>query len=177
MTSSASGASRTKVRPYASDLALLCRRHRKPVMDFIRRHQSALEIEDLAQDVFEQLVKRSQATAINHPRAYLYATAKQRIMETDRQHRALNRALAALDPADDAQAFTPTEILDARDRLTDVFHAIIHLPQTQCLAFLMARFDDLTARDIAQRLILPRSRVQEKITDATRICRMAESDE
>lgn len=162
--------------PQAKDLQLLddfYRTYYQQLAAYVRRQQDSAEVEDVVQDVFERLARTAAGPGVRQPRAYLYETARHVIADRYRRRYTEGRAHDALQETDTDAEPSPEVILEGRTSLTAVFHAIIGLPEAKCLAFLLARFDELTVREISELLGTPRSTVQDHLHEAMQACRQA----
>lgn len=173
MPPSTSSVRAAEPQPNDVELGALYRTYHQQLTAYVRRQQDGAEVEDVVQDVFERLAKTVAGPGVRQPRAYLYETARHVIADRYRRHYTECRVRGALLAIDAEAEPSPDEILTGQSSLTAVFHAIIGLPEAKCLAFLLARFDDLTVREISELLGIPRSTVQLHLQEATQICREA----
>jgi RNA polymerase sigma-70 factor, ECF subfamily len=109
--------------------------------------------EDVTQDVFMNLVKRSPALEDTHDLGgwFYRVTANRCLNELRRQRlvRALAAAVAAV-RAEPERARSPEAAVIARGELDDALHAVRGLPPAQRVAFCMRHLDGMAQQDIAR---------------------------
>lgn len=129
---------------------------------------------DVAQDTFIRLTLNAPDEArIANPRAYVYRAAGNLAIDYARQDRRQATWLSGeepdfsiLDPSPDAE-----RVAIGRDTLARLEHALDDLPPNARLALLMFRVDELSHREIAERLGVSTSMVAKYISQALRHCR------
>jgi RNA polymerase sigma-70 factor (ECF subfamily) len=141
---------------------LLYRRHNNWLVDFLRRHLSSPDAEDLAQDTFVRALDgRDQ---IRNPRAFLAQLAKRAAVDQGRQLAACNTATA-----EHIRRQSLDRALDATDTLA-LKQAVLCLPPKLREVFLLSRFVGLTYADIANRCGVSVDTVKERLTKAQTMC-------
>jgi len=165
---------RVASRPSA-DLEELYRKHRRRLLRFFGRAASPDAAQDLCQQLFLRLVRRSGAQAVEKPAAYLHRSARNLV--TDHHRRAARspcRDMAAID-TDRIAGPDPATALEAREALRCLEAAIARLKPRTREIFLAHRFDGLTYREIAARTGLGIKAVEKHMSRAIahidRLCR------
>lgn len=128
---------------------------------------------DLSQDTFLRLILGEQSLeALRDPRAYLMVIASRLMI--NRHHRrqveeeALRQVAILVETRDDRG---PAEIAAAHDLLVTVLRLLVdELPEKPRRAFLLARLEGLTYRQIARRLSVSESSVKQYLAKAFAHC-------
>lgn len=124
---------------------------------------------DLSQDTFLRLILGEQSLeALRDPRAYLMVIASRLMINRHHRRQVEEEALrqvAILVETRDQRG--PAEIAAARDLLVTVLKLLVdELPEKPRRAFLMARLEGLTYRQIARRLSVSESSVKQYLAKA-----------
>lgn len=117
------------------------------------------EANDIAQDLYYQIARRPDVTAIEQPRAYLFQAARNVIYNRDRHRRFINAdGHFPIDDANEADvtcaAPSPERIAQGRQELMIVSKAIEGLSPKCRRAFLMVRFEGKTYKQAAAEMRL-----------------------
>ena len=148
--------------------------HWKELCGFIRsRFGSPPEAEDIAQAAFLKFADQEDPTAVENPKAYLYKTARNLVVD---YHRSPKNVLATEDQINEQESgqtsdvWQPENVLMSRQEASIVEEAIMSLPERDRAFLLMLRLEDLTYTEIAKRANMSRSGVQKIITQAMHKC-------
>ena len=142
---------------------------------FRRRVGERSDAEDLAQEVYLRLLRSDAGArgAIENPEAYLYTVASNLV----REH-AAGRARSPLASADldhvaetVADGHAADETLDRAQRWRRLADAIERLPAKSRAVLLMQYRDDLSYREIAERLKVSTHMVKKHVVKALALCR------
>ncbi|WP_043228678.1 sigma-70 family RNA polymerase sigma factor [Pseudomonas sp. CF161] len=129
--------------------------------------------EDVVHDAYVRVLERTRDTPIEQPRAYLYRTALNLVIDGHRRN-ALRQAepLEALD--NEERFFSPSSHtgMDHSQRLDMLQRALAELPALCRDSFLLRKLEGLSHPEIAERLGLSRSQVEKHIVNAMKHCRM-----
>lgn len=150
--------------------ALLCR-YARPILG------DADEAEEVVQNLFLTIWKRRKSLLITTSlRAYLYRAVHNRCLNRLNQQlvQAGHRQQAANELY--ADAASPTQSLLADELNTRLHRAIGQLPEQCRRAFELSRFDELSYKEIADRLGIATKTVENQIGKALRILRTELSD-
>ena len=144
---------------------------------FRARTGSAMEAEDMIQELYLKVVAVGETTDILNPGAYLYRLGSNLMLDRLRQRRraaardhdylrshslvVAGQEVADLAPADEALA--------ARQRLAQLLAIVETLPPRTRQAFRLHKFDGLTHVQTAERLGISRSAVEKHISAALAI--------
>ena len=129
--------------------------------------------EDVAHDAYIRVLERSGEDDIKHPRAFLYRTALNLVIDGHR--RGLLRQSEPLEVLDtDERFFTPapSQNMDLNQRLDLMQRALAELSQPCRESFLLRKLDGLSHPQIAERLGISRSLVEKHIVNAMKHCRL-----
>lgn len=136
---------------------------------FARRVGSPSEAEDLTQEVMARILNRAENGPIGNIDGYVFHAAANLLRERGRQA-ALRRSaqLIELGPelSADAEARTPERIALGRDTLKQVIKALYELPERTRTVFILNRFEDMSAAEIAGRLEVSVSAVEKHMMRA-----------
>ncbi|MGC1331429.1 MAG: sigma-70 family RNA polymerase sigma factor [Pseudomonas sp.] len=129
--------------------------------------------EDVAHDAYVRVLERSGDTEITHPRAFLYRTALNLVIDGHR--RSVLRQAEPLEVLDADERFfnpAPQQALDQGQRLDLMRQALEELPQPCRDSFLLRKLEGLSHQEIAERLAISRSLVEKHIVNAMKHCRV-----
>ncbi|WP_170935448.1 RNA polymerase sigma factor [Sphingopyxis indica] len=144
---------------------------------YFRRRASEADVDDLVQDVFLRLQAAKFSAPIDNVEGYLFATARNVLIDAYRQRARSNAAArekwAAEAPTSDP--LSPERIAIGQDEYRRVVEAIVNLPPRAREAFELHRFEHLTYQAIAQRMGITKESVKELMHRA--LVRIAEDME
>lgn len=143
---------------------------RSLVSYFRRRTGDRADIEDMVQEVFERLLKRGGAAALEtqNPGAYVFETASSVLTDHFRKkvaHRASAHEPFDLNRHGDAD-FSPEHVLIHRERLARVSAMLFELPERTRAVFILRRIESMRAADVAARLGISISAVEKHMRKA-----------
>ncbi|AZE49934.1 Sigma-70 factor FpvI (ECF subfamily) [Pseudomonas chlororaphis] len=129
--------------------------------------------EDVVHDAYVRVLERSSDTPIEQPRAFLYRTALNLVIDGHRRN-AL-RQVEPLDVLDNEERFfspSPHTSIDHGQRLDMLQRALAELPVLCRESFLLRKLEGLSHPEIAERLGISRSLVEKHIVNAMKHCRV-----
>jgi RNA polymerase sigma-70 factor (ECF subfamily) len=136
---------------------------------FARRGIGQQDAQDLAQDVFAKLSKHQALENVASGEAYLFTIAANVAFDFFRW-----RKVRANHPADGfhevvqrSDDFSPERLLGSRQELTCIVAALNEMPERMRNIFILARLENLPRSEIARRLGISKSLVEQQITLAT----------
>lgn len=126
------------------------------------------EPEDVAQQVFVTFAALNDPAGIENPRAYLYRTAHNLVINERRKlaghaHTLADQAAVIEEKSD---GFTPERVLMAEERLVVLNAAIRALPEERRRSFLFNRLHGLSCAQIARRTGYSESAVKKHVAQA-----------
>ena len=126
---------------------------------------------ELTQEAYVRLLSFSGRETIRHPRAFLYQTAKNLALDHLRKTQAVR--LIDLDEAEDVPAGQPSaeRVLLNREKLDQFLAAMETMPARSKEVFILHRIEELSYRQIAERLHISESAVEKNIMRALSHCR------
>jgi len=138
------------------------------LMQFLQYHwRNRSDVEDLVQDVYVRIYEAAQKEIPEHPRKFLFTTARNLLI--DRARRAQIIPIEALpDPETlDIAVDTPGPERNAiaRDELRRLQEALDRLPARNREAVVLARIEGLTGREISQRMGLAEATVSHHLSN------------
>ncbi|PWB35760.1 RNA polymerase subunit sigma [Pseudomonas sp. SDI] len=128
--------------------------------------------EDVAHDAYVRVLERCGETEIEHPRAFLYRTALNLVIDGHR--RGQLRQVEPLEVLDTDERFfspAPQQSMDLNQRLELMQRALAELSPSCRDSFLLRKLDGLSHPEIAERLNISRSLVEKHIVNAMKHCR------
>ena len=155
-----------------AELNLIAARYYDRLVRFLKRRSSSTEdAADLAQDVFARLSAVDLAQ-VREPGSFLFTTALNLLRDRARSAQARHAALTI--PAEDAQLICPAphaeNVLDGEQRLQSLEAALRELSPKCRAVFVLFHFDDLSQREIADRLRISVSMVEKYVKQAMNHC-------
>ncbi len=138
---------------------------------FRRRSRSTEDAADLAQDTFARL-SAANLSEIRQPASFLFATALNLLRDRARSARVRNEALTV--SAEEEQLVCPApraeRVLDGEQRIR-VLEAALRELSPKCRAvFVLFHFDEMSQREIADRLRISVSMVEKYVRQAVSHC-------
>ncbi|HXR00625.1 MAG TPA: sigma-70 family RNA polymerase sigma factor [Pseudomonas sp.] len=129
--------------------------------------------EDVVHDAYLRVLERSSETPIKQPRAFLYRTALNLVIDDHRRN--VIRQTEPLDAVDhEEQLFSPSPqaTMEHGQRLELMQRALAELPYLCRECFTLRKIDGLSHPQIAERLDISRSVVEKHIVNAMKHCRV-----
>ncbi|MGY2185910.1 sigma-70 family RNA polymerase sigma factor [Pseudomonas sp. SDO5591_S426] len=129
--------------------------------------------EDVVHDAYLRVLERSSETPIEQPRAFLYRTALNLVID-DHRRNAL-RQVESLDVLDNEERYfcpSPFSTLDHGQRLEMLQRALAELPRLCRESFLLRKIEGLSHPEIAERLGISKALVEKHIVNAMKHCRV-----
>ncbi len=129
--------------------------------------------EDVAHDAYVRVLERTDAQQIEHPRAFLYRTALNLMVDRHRRH-LVRRAepLDVLEREDCGHSAALLQSMQTGQRLALMQRALDELSAPCRDSFLLRKLDRLSHQQIADRLGISRSLVEKHIVNAMKHCRV-----
>lgn len=136
---------------------------------FARRGIGPQDAQDLAQEVFAKLSKHPSLENVVSGDAYLFTTAANVAHDFFRWRkvRADNPAEGFYETVQRSEEFSPERLLGGRQELNCIVAALNEMPERMRNIFIMARLENLPRSEIARRLGISKSLVEQQITLAT----------
>jgi RNA polymerase sigma factor (sigma-70 family) len=136
---------------------------------FARRGIGRQDAQDLAQEVFVKLSKGNLLENVVSSQAYLFTTAANVAYDFFRwcKVRADNPADSFYETAQRSDNFSPERLVGGRQELTCIVAALNEMPERMRNIFMLARLENLPRSEIARRLGISKSLVEQQITLAT----------
>ena len=129
--------------------------------------------EDVVHDAYVRVLERSSDTPIEQPRAFLYRTALNLVIDGHRRN-ALRQSepLEVLDNEERYFNPSPQTSLDQGQRLDMLQRALAELPRLCRESFLLRKLEGMSHQQIAEQLGISRSLVEKHIVNAMKHCRV-----
>ena len=134
---------------------------------------NAQAAEDVVHDAYVRVLERSSDEPIAQPRAFLYRTALNLVIDGHRRS-SLRQAepLEVLDSEERFYSPSPQLLMDHDQRLDMIQKALAELPAACRECFLLRKIEGLSHPEIAERLGVSRSVVEKHIVNAMKQCRV-----
>ncbi|EJM91368.1 RNA polymerase sigma factor, sigma-70 family [Pseudomonas sp. GM74] len=129
--------------------------------------------EDVVHDAYLRVLERSSETPIEQPRAFLYRTALNLVIDNHRRNTL--RQAEPLDVLDNEERYftpSPQNVLDHGQRLEMLQSALAELPGLCRESFLLRKIEGLSHPQIAEQLGISRAMVEKHIVNAMKHCRI-----
>ena len=155
-------------------LAQLFRDHSRSLLRFVASRADPIDAEDIAQETWLRLQRVRAPEQLDNPKAFLFQTAANLVIDKVRRQRVESRYLAEQALLHDVLATsTPTTEHQAQidDDLEVVLNAIDELPSKCRAAFLMHRGRGMSYPEIAVALGVSTSMVEKHVIHALKHCR------
>jgi RNA polymerase sigma factor (sigma-70 family) len=166
------GEKRTSASDSVTDATLegLSRRYHAVLLRyFARRGISPPDAQDLAQEVFAKLSKGHPLAHVLSGEAYLFTTAAN--VASDffrwRKVRSDNPPESFYETFHRSDNFNPERLVEGRQELLGIIAALNEMPERMRNIFILARLENLPRSEIARRLGISKSLVEQQITLAT----------
>jgi len=159
-------------RPYGPRV-ILENYYRELVCFFNARMGNRQAAEDVVHDTYLRVLERSCATPIEQPRAFLYRTALNLVIDGHRRNTL--RQVEPLEVLDSDERYfspSPQSCIDTNQRLDMVQRALAELPELCRDSFLLRKIEGMSHPEIAECLGISRSLVEKHIVNAMKHCRM-----
>ena len=139
---------------------------------FLRRHwREVSEAEDLRQEIYMKVYEAAASGLPSHPRAFLFATARNHLVSRARRDRIVSFDLMAdldtLGLSDELP--TPERNVVARDELRRMHRALDRLPPRLREIVKLRKIEGLSSREAATRMNVAPTTVDEQLARAIRL--------
>ncbi|MFL9840626.1 sigma-70 family RNA polymerase sigma factor [Sphingomonas sp. ST-64] len=136
---------------------------------FTRRGISAPDAQDLVQEVFARLLQKDDLDHVQSADRYLFVTAANLARDYFRYQkvRVAHPVTGFADELHRMDDFDPERILGGRQELDILIAALNEMPERMRNIFILARLENLSRLEIAQRLGVSKRTVEAQITLAT----------
>lgn len=136
---------------------------------FANRVRNPSDVDDLVQEVFVQLIKRTRGEPIEHIEQYLFQTAANVLKDQGRRRQA--RQQDAHDSYDEdlhmlATELSPERVLLGEESMAHVARALQQLPERTRDVFFLRAMDRCKFADIARMLGVSKSTVEKEMVKA-----------
>ena len=156
-------------------LANLYRRHLSELTRYIARTFGAgpPDPEDVAQAAFAQFAALENPQAVENPRAFLYRSARNLVVDHHRRDVVRSRFARGQAPAPEAESSDDRDaerVLSAKQRLSIVEQAIRAMEPRRRAVFVLNRIHELSYADISRQLAMPETTVKRLVAAAIVDC-------
>jgi RNA polymerase sigma factor (sigma-70 family) len=129
--------------------------HEPALRAYLRGHFPTLQdIDDLVQDAYARVIRARHAGQVNHPRAYLFATARNAALDLFRRGKIISiEGIAEIEQLRVLEEGPDAAERASHDQELEILTAAIEaLPERCRRIFVMRRLQDLSHREIAREL-------------------------
>jgi RNA polymerase sigma-70 factor (ECF subfamily) len=147
-------------------------RYYRELLNFLSRSVRDRETAaDLAQESYVRVLAAQQAgRPIRDPRALLYRTARNLVIDQHRRSYARHEELSAPDDAPGPRSLEPETIVASRENLAAVLAAIDNLAPRCREAFILYKFDGMSCAQIAAHMGISSRTVEMQLQIAMKAC-------
>lgn len=140
-------------------------RHRRGLLDYLRRRVGPDDASDLLQETFVRALRRERFETVDDPPAFLKQIAVNLSRDLARRRESEAKYFVAGEDADHIvdQTVAPDELLEASERARRFLAAVETLPPKCRETFVLRRFEDLTHDEIAAKLGVTRNMVEKHL--------------
>lgn len=170
----------SKVDPVAKETSgLLDRLYREHMRDLCRFIQHRFgsgppEPEEVAQIAFARYAVSAQTEAIENPKAFLYRTALNVVIDQHRRAVVRQRhVVEVLSEPSERDDFDAERVLASKERLAVIEAVISAMPERQRRVFVLARVDGLSYAEVARRTMMSETNVKRLVVRAIVECQAA----
>lgn len=151
-------------------LAQWAREFRPPLIRFFqKRASSSVDADDLVQEVFVRLAKRSDLDSIERIEGYLFQTAASVLADRYRHDRRQPEIVESFEETVHGEAvLTPERVLMDRQSLDLVIQGLYALPERTRHIFVLYHFENVRQTEIAARFHMPVSTVEKHMARANK---------
>lgn len=144
--------------------------HVPALRSFLSRRLDPADVDDVLQNVFLNLIRRADRSAITHPRCYLFQAARAALVDRHRRQAARRQAFhCELQEADaPVDERSPLRILLARDEVRVAGEILSGLPERTQEIFVAIRLEGLSLKCLANRYNISTSAIEKHVTKATK---------
>lgn len=145
----------------------------RELVSFLRARLGSVQAaEDVAHDAYLRVLERTDPQQIQHPRAFLYRTALNLVVDQHRRHRVRQtEPLEVLDQDECWHASAFAHDMHVDQRLALMQRALDELNPACRDSFLLRKLEGFSHDQIAERLGISRSVVEKHIVNAMKHCR------
>lgn len=140
--------------------------HERQLRVWLRAAFPSVDVDDVVQETYCRISALDRFDHIDDPRSYFFRAARNVVLEQIRRERVVSigaaSGLAELDNAPDP-AQSPEEIVAGRHMVTRIERLIDALPDRARQVFRLRKIDGMAQRDIALRLRIPETAVENDV--------------
>ncbi|MHA7818866.1 MAG: RNA polymerase sigma factor [Erythrobacter sp.] len=157
-------------RPHRTEREAFIERYERPLRAYFSKRVDRFEdVDDLLQELLSRLWSSDGERVIENPDGYVFQAAANLLRERYRKAGTRSSAIAELPLFHTAsEEITPERILQGKDELRLLEHALAELPPRTRTVFLLHRFEGFKYREIAERIGVSVSAVEKHIAAAAR---------
>ncbi len=147
---------------------------RSALMRLVGRIVGPNSIEDIVQETFIRSYEASRKQTINHPRSFMWQTAKN--LALNHLQNANNKLTTNVADFGDPDVYLPTEVVEAdlefesRERFLIFCRAVQRLPLQCRRVFILKKVYGLPQKEIAARLGISESTVEKQVAKGLLVC-------
>lgn len=137
---------------------------------YLRRRVPAADIDDILQDVLLGIVRRADAAAIAHPKAYLFQAAEAALIDRRRRQTARRTACHCelVEPDHPVDEISPLRVVLAREEVRSVEEMLSELPERTQEILVAVRLEGMSLKSLASRYDISTSAIEKHVTKAVK---------
>lgn len=158
-------------KPQADDAALLedlTRNFRRPLLAyFLKRTRNSAEVEDLVQETFYRIIRRSGGEEIRNPEAFLFQTAANLIRDHARREATQTSSLSTFaEFTNTTEVISPERVLQSKQSLKSILAALESVGEITKDIFILHRLEHMKYKEIASLYGISQSAVEKHMMKA-----------
>ncbi|MCH9690457.1 MAG: RNA polymerase sigma factor [Gammaproteobacteria bacterium] len=150
------------------NLTLWMQRYEPRLRNYLVSRINRADVDDLIQDIFIRVQLRQQEQAISNPRSYIFAVARNLLINRYRRQRILGRVFhdGSVQEMEIPDLISPERTAIGKQEYCRALRAILQLPPRARTAFQLHRFEEMSYREVAEHMKISRESVKELIQRA-----------
>lgn len=153
--------------------------HVPALRNYLRRRVPPADVEDVLQDIFLNIIRRTVTAEVAHPKCYLFQAAQAALVDRHRRQTARRQTChcelrEAEDPVDD---HSPLRILLAKDDIRAAEVVLRELPERTQEIIVAVRLEGMSLKSLASRYNISTSAIEKHVTKASKALSRVRSSE
>ncbi len=146
----------------------LSKNFRRPLIAyFLKRTRNSAEVEDLVQETFYRIIRRSDGEKIRNPEAFLFQTAANLLRDHARREATQASSLSSFaDVSNTTEVISPERVLQSKQSLKSILAALDSVSEVTRDIFILHRLENMKYKEIASLYGISQSAVEKHMMKA-----------
>lgn len=146
----------------------LSKNFRRPLIAyFLKRTRNTAEVEDLVQETFYRIIRRSDGDNIRNPEAFLFQTAANLLRDHARREATQASSLSSYaDLSNTTEVLSPERVLQSKQSLKSILAALESVSEVTRDIFILHRLENMKYKEIASLYGISQSAVEKHMMKA-----------